>query len=287
MKKIFFACMLSVFFFLLFIIPANAQDKGQKKIHVVVEKNGTVITDTSVFFDKTVSEEEIQAVISDITGEESHPCQARNQQTRHCDTVAYKCRHMQNSELDSLLEISGKPFTHPCTHTDTCRNAEGSHGPCMHSMEKAGAGEEPCKHIEKEIIRTGEPAGEESVIIGDNGDIIIRSGHTAGEKCIKVIVESKGDTAMKGEAKVIRIIETRSDEKDIPEGCTKKTVEKKVMVTEEGSKTEKIIILESQDEAGNKGSETTVTITQEGDKAEKTILLESPSKTQKKTKKEN
>jgi hypothetical protein len=154
-------------------------------------------------------------------------------------------------------------------------------------MEKAGVGEEPCKHIEKEIIRTGEPAGEESVIIGDNGDIIIRSGHTAGEKCIKVIVESKGDTAMKGEAKVIRIIETRSDEKDIPEGCTKKTVEKKVMVTEEGSKTEKIIILESQDEAGNKGSETTVTITQEGDKAEKTILLESPSKTQKKTKKEN
>ena len=59
------------------------------------------------------------------------------------------------------------------------------------------------------------------------------------------------------------------------------------MVTEEGGKSEKIIILESQDEAGNKGSETKVTITQEGDKAEKTILLESPSKTQKKTKKEN
>jgi hypothetical protein len=235
MKKVLFACMLSVFFFLILLIPANAQDNGQKKIHVVVEENGTVITDTSVFFDKTVSEEEIQAVISDISGEKSRPCQARNQQAMHCDTVVYKCKHIQNSELDSLLEVSGKSFTHTCTHTDTCRHAEGSHGPCMNHTEKVGAGQEPCKHIEKEI----------------------------------------------------RIIETRDDEKDMPEGCTKMTVEKKVIVTNEGGRTEKIIILESPDEAGNKGSEKKVTITEEGDKAEKTIILESPAETEKKTKKEN
>ena len=235
MKKIFFTCMLSVFFFLILIIPANAQDKAQKKIHVVVEENGTVITDTSVFFDKTASEEEIQAVISSLTGEKSRPCQARNQQAMHCDTVVYKCRHMQNSEPDSLLEVSGKSFTHTCIHTDTCRHAEDSHKPCMNHTEKVGAGQEPCKHMEKEI----------------------------------------------------RIIETHDDEKDMPEGCTKKTIEKKVIVTEEGGKTEKIIILESSDEEGNMGSETKVTITKEGDKAEKTIILESPAETEKKTKKEN
>jgi hypothetical protein len=193
MKKVFFACMLSVFFFLILLVPANAQDKGQKKIHVVVEENGTVITDTLLFFDKAVSEEEIQAVISGLTEDISRPCQARNQQDLHCDTVVYKCRHMQNGEPDSLPEVSGKSFS----HTDTCRHAEGSHGPCMNHTEKVGAGQEPCKHIEKEIIRTGEPAGEESVIIGDNGDITIRSGHNAGEKCIKVIVTEEGDKAEK------------------------------------------------------------------------------------------
>ncbi len=136
--------------------------------------------------------------------------------------------------------------------------------------------------MKKEIIRMGEPAGEESVIIEENGDIIIRKGHNPGEKCIKVVVESDGDTVMSGKAKEIRIIETREDEKGLPEGCEKKTVEKKVIITKEGGQTEKIIILESPADTEKK-----VIITKEDDKAEKTIILESPAETEKKVKKDN
>jgi hypothetical protein len=246
---------MTVVFFMIFLIPANAQDKGQKKMHVVIEENGIVVTDTSVFFDKDVSEQDIAAAISGITGENNHPCQAQNQPPRHCDTVVYKCKHMQKSEIDSLLEVSGKTFTY--TQTDTCRHAEGSHGPGMNHTEKVAAGQEPCRPVEKEIIRMGDPGENETVIIEEDGDIIIRNGNRPGEKCIKVIVESDGDTAVGGEKQEIRIIKTHDKEMTSPEGCEKKVIEKKIIVTEEG------------------------------DKAEKTIILESPAETEKKSKKEH
>jgi hypothetical protein len=200
MKTIFFTFLLSVSFLMVLLTPANAQDKGQKKIHVVIEENGTVITDTTVFFDSDVSEQDIEAAISCITGEKSRPCHAHNQSAMTQDTLVLKCRHMQKSELDSLLEAEGKPSA--CNHSDTCMHA---HGPCMKHAEKDGADLEPCKHMEKEIM----------------------------------------------------IIETGDEEKDKPEGCVKKEFEKKVIITKEG------------------------------DKAEKTIILESPAESEKKAKKEN
>jgi len=282
MKKIFFSCMLSVSLFMILVIPVNAQDKTQKKMHMVIEENGKLITDTSVIFDKGVSEEDIQAAISVITREKGHPCHAHNQPAMHRDTLVYKCRHMQKSELDTLLEVSGKTFAF--IPADSCRHP---HGPCPKHTEKVGAGKESSKHMEKEIIWMGNTSGKEFVVIEENGDIIIRKGHIPGEKCIRVIVESDGDTVVRGKTKEIMILETSDEGMDLPEGCEKKTVEKKVIITEEGNKTEKIIIQESPADAEKKVIEKKVIITKEGDKAEKTIILESPDETEKKVKKDN
>jgi len=283
MKKLFFSCMLSVSLFMILMIPANAQEKGQKKMHVVVEENGRVITDTTVIFGSDVPEEEIQATISGITGEKGHPCPVHHQPAVHCDTMVYKCRHGQKSELDTLLEVSGKPFTY--APSDTCRHA---YVPCEKHTEKAEAGQKPCQHMHKEIIRMGEHGGKETVIIEDNGDIIIHKGQIPGDKCIKVIVESDGDTAVSEKIKEVRIIKTSGDDKDMPEGCAKKIVEKKVIITTGAgdNREEKIIILENSDGSGEKVIEEKVIITSEGDKAEKAKILESPAETSKKAEKE-
>jgi len=250
MKKNFLPCLLTASCFMILFVPAKAQDKDNKKIHVVIEENGTVTTDTSVFFDKSVSEQEIEAAISGITGEKNPPCHAHNETVRHCDTVIYKCSPAQKSELDSLLEVHGKTFTY--THTDTCRHTEGSHGSCMNHAEKVAAGQEPCKHVEKEIIWMGDKGENETVIIEEDGDIIIRKGNNPEEKCIKVTVECDGDTAAGGEKQEIRIIKTHDKEMTSPEGCEKKVIEKKIIVTEEGEKAEKTIILESPAETEKK-----------------------------------
>jgi hydroxymethylpyrimidine pyrophosphatase-like HAD family hydrolase len=151
MKKLFYSSMLAVSLCMILMIPVRAQEQGQKKMHVVIEENGTVITDTSIIFSNDVPEEEIQAIVSGITGEKGHPCEAHNQPAMHCDTVVYKCRQMQKNELDSLLEVSGKPYTY--TPSDTCRHA---HASCENHTEKAGAGQEPCRHMEKKVIITEE-----------------------------------------------------------------------------------------------------------------------------------
>jgi len=192
--------------------------------------------------------------------------------------MVYKCRHLQKSELDSLLEVSGKPFTY--APSDTCRHEKHT--------EKAEAGQKPCQHMQKEVIRVGEHGGKETVIIEDNGDIIIRKGQNPGEKCIKVIVDSDGDTVVSEKIKEVRIIKTSGDDKDMPEGCAKKIVEKKVIITTGagGNREEQIIILENSDGSGEKVIEEKVIITSEGDKAEKAKILESPAETSKKAEKE-
>lgn len=244
MKKIFFSFLLCVLFCMILMIPAQAQDEGQKKVHVVIEENGIVTTDTSVFFCKDASGKEIQAAISCITGMQEYPCKMH---AMHRDTLGHPCKHMQKSELDTLLEVSGKPFVYK--HGDSCRH---SHDTCLAHTGKAMAGQGPCKHAEKEIIRMSEPAGEETVIIEDNGDIIIRKGQVQEGKCIRIIIESDTDTIVNEKVKEIRIIEIRDDEKDEQEGCGEKTVEKKIIITEEGDKVEKTIIMESPAETEKK-----------------------------------
>jgi hypothetical protein len=185
MKKIFFPCLLAAVIFMIFETPADAQDKAQKKVHVVIEENGRVTADSTVLFDKDASEQDIDAVISGISGEKNPPCHAHSETTRHCDTMA--------------------------------------------------------------------DGGEnETVIIQENGDIIIRTGDKPGEKCIKVTVECDGDTAMGAEKQEIMIIRTHDKEMASPEGCEKKVIEKKITVTEEGDKAEKTIILESPAETEKK-----------------------------------
>jgi hypothetical protein len=178
MKKILLPCLMTAALFMILLIPVKAQDNEHKKIHVVIEENGSVTTDTTVLFNKDVSEQEIEAAILGITGEKNPPCHAGNETARHCDTVAYKCCHMQKSELDSLLEVSGKTFS--CTHSDTCRHAEGSHGSCMNHTEKGSPGQEPCRHAEKKVI-------EKKITVTVEGD--------KAEKTI--ILESPAETEKK------------------------------------------------------------------------------------------
>jgi hypothetical protein len=239
MKKILSTSLWLLLFILIPFVSASAQEKGQKKVHVVIEENGTVVTDTSMIFAGNVSEEEIEATISGITGEKSHPCHVHMQPAKHCDTVMYKCKHTQKGELDSLLEATGQPSA--LTPADTCRHARTS---CMNHTERVGAGQEPRRHIEKEVIRVGEPEDNESVIIEDNGDIIIRKGNVPG-KCIKVIVESDGDTAACEKVKEVRILRSGGEEMARPEEHGEKRIEKKIIITEEGTKAEKATIHES------------------------------------------
>jgi hypothetical protein len=109
---------------LLMMLPmgANAQEKQQKKLHIVIEENGTVTKDTSVTFDKSLSEKEVQEIISGITGETPYPCPAHKYHVMHGDTMVNKCGHMKKGELDSLLEASGHSFKYP--DTDSCRHGQ-------------------------------------------------------------------------------------------------------------------------------------------------------------------
>ena len=263
---------------MILIIPANAQDKGQKKMHVVVEENGTVITDTSVIFDKDGFRGRNTGSYFRYNGRE-RPSLSRPEISMPCIVIplctnAGTCKKV-NSIRCSKSAVNPLPIPAPILTLAGMRRVHTNHACIIPKMPAAVRNHantcrmnhpDTCRHAERFTRKPG----------------MYHEGQS--EKMHQVV---KVTGTLQAQEKEIRIIETRDDEKDMPEGCTKKTIEKKVIITEEGGKTEKIIILESSDEEGNKGSETKVTITKEGDKAEKTIILESPAETEKKTKKEN
>jgi hypothetical protein len=181
---------------LIMLLPvgANAQEKQQKKLHIVIEENGTVTKDTSVTFDKSLSENEVQEIISDITGETPHPCPAHKYHVMHGDTMVNKCGHMKKGELDSLLEASGHSYKHP--DTDSCGHSTAKAGSQIVWTEKAEIEEGSKGDSDVKVIIVHGSPGEESVIVEEDGDVvIINKGHGQEKKCLKEI--SEGERAEK------------------------------------------------------------------------------------------
>lgn len=182
-------------FLMILMISAGAQESQQKKLRVYIEENGVVTTDTTVILDKSLSEEDIQAVISGITGESSYPCPAHRKCMKPCDTAVYKCKHAGEGELDSLPGASGHTMKH--IHADSCIHVSG------------------------------------------------KSGHGPDKKCIKVISESESDSLPGVKTEKVKIIEIREGDVEVQEGKQEKIIEKKIIITEEGERAEKTIIMES------------------------------------------
>jgi hypothetical protein len=213
MKQSFFLLVVTALF--LVILPAGlkAQEKQQTKLYVIIEENGKVTKDTSVIVDKSLSEKEVQEIITGITGEMPHPCQAHQAQRMHGNTMADTCKYMKNMKK----EIQ----------------------------------EEECEEdndVEVRVVH-GAP-GKETIIVEEDGDvIIIRNGHGRRPHCIKEISEMEADSLACKE-KEVKIIKIRDDNADVKGGSENKVIKTKVIVTDEGEKAEKTIIIESPEKTG-------------------------------------
>ncbi len=118
-------------------------------------------------------------------------------------------------------------------------------GKCMHRKEVEIRGGSAEDSDIKVIILHNSP-GQEPIVVEDDGDvIIIRKGHGQGTKCLKEIHEMEADSLPCKKTKEIKIIEISDENADGPEWVEKKVIEKKVIITEEGEKAEKTIIMES------------------------------------------
>jgi hypothetical protein len=255
MKKYFIYSVLMFSSLLIHTGQTRAQDNGQKKLHIVIEQNGKKTIDTTLLFNKSATEEEIQGVIATLTGEDIHACPNHKNITVHCDTTMHKCKHTSDTELDSLLIISGKPCMH--MHSDSCRHSSCKGETAAIHTEKVIMNEESEGKSNVEVTYLHISPGDEPLVIEEDGDyIIIKKGEGSGEKCIKVITKEGNEDTLKTEkVKIIRITET--EDMDMNKPCEgNKVVEKKITVTTEG-----------------------------GDKAVKSTIKESPAKTEKSQKK--
>ncbi|MBN1416775.1 MAG: hypothetical protein JW973_16885 [Bacteroidales bacterium] len=244
MKQILLPLMVSVVCMLTLMPAANAQEKQHKKLRFILEEDGKVIKDTAVAFDKTLPEHEVQEILSEITDEAIHPCPAHTRHFVHGDTLIHKCRRMEKGELDSLLEASGRNYTY--IRSDSCRHGHDRPGSHVIYIEKVKAGDAQEKDEDVEIILMEKSTGKEPVIIAEGDDIIIiRKKLAPGGKGAKVIAECDADTLIREKIKAIEIIEIENEDIDSSEGTGKKVVKKKIIITEEGDKAEKTIIMES------------------------------------------
>jgi len=206
MKHKFLFSVVTVLSWVILMAGVKAQETQQKRMHITIEENGKISKDTSVTIDKSMSEKEVQAIISGITGEIPHPCPAHQQRAMQGDSTAGKCMHRKEVEI------------------------------------RGGSAEDSDIKV---IILHNSP-GQEPVVVEDDGDvIIIRKGHGQGTKCLKEIHEMEADSLPCKKTKEIKIIEISDENADGPEWVEKKVIEKKVIITEEGEKAEKTIIMES------------------------------------------
>ncbi len=217
MKHHFTLPALTAVFMVSLTLGIKAQERQQTKVHVIIEENGKVAKDTSVTIDKSLCENEIQAIISGITGDRHQPCMVHQRQCMHGSAMTDTCRHMKKE------------------------------------MHQKGFREET--DVEVRFVHGG--PGKETVIVEEDGDvIIIRKGQGQPAHCMKEAGKMEADSLPCKRTKEVKIIEIRDDHAEVQEGNEKKVIEKKIIVTTEGEKAEKTIILESPGKAGKSKKET-------------------------------
>ena len=136
MKHKYLFSVLTVLSWVILTAGVKAQETQQKRMHITIEENGKITKDTLVTIDKSLSEKEVQAIISGITEEAPHPCPAHQQHAMQGDSTAGRCMHRKEVEI---IEISDE-------------NADGQEW-----VEK--------KVIEKKVIVTEEGEKAEKTII--------------------------------------------------------------------------------------------------------------------------
>jgi hypothetical protein len=313
------------FLFLLILLhgTAKAQEDNQKTLRIKIEENGVMVKDTVIKVEKNLPEKDLQAIISEITGEDPLPCPA-GESVMHDHQIRYvDCHHAEQGELDSLLAAGGVK-TVKSIHTDTCIHKTDNQEIAFVWTDSGGSTGNTACHKEKEIIIMHKGEGGEPLVIKEEGDvIIIREDGGEGKKCINVISDTEGDGKPGGSQKEVKVIYMEGDSLFGKSPCAEEAHpgshhggKDPVVVTDKG---DIIIIKSGTDEHGYRyethagadspGSEKTITvviedegskstdlketkvvekkiiITDETDKAEKATVVVSPEKAEKSKKK--
>jgi len=173
----------------LVILPAGvkAQETQQKRLHITIEENGKITKDTSVTIDKSLSEKEVQAIISGITGETPHPCPAHQQPAMQGDAPAGHCMHMKEGE---------KP--HPCpAHQQHAMQGDSTGVKCMHMKE--GETPHPCPAHQQHAMQ-GDSAAGKCMYRKEVKIIEISDEHADGPEWVeKKVIEKKVTVTEEGE----------------------------------------------------------------------------------------